>query len=156
LKIEMLIEGGKATPGPPLGPALGPIGVNVVEVANKINEATKAFEGVRIPVKIDVDSRTKEFTIQVGTPPTSVLILQKIGKEKGSANPKSEKIGDISLESLREIADMKSSLMVSSDPNASLLEVLGTCVSLGVTVDGKEPKEAQRMVKEGEGHGDKG
>lgn len=156
MKIEMLIEGGKATPGPPLGPALGPIGVNVVEVANKINEATKAFEGVRIPVKIDVDSRTKEFTIQVGTPPTSVLILQKIGKEKGSANPKSEKIGDISLESLREIADMKSSLMVSSDPNASLLEVLGTCVSLGVTVDGKEPKEAQRMVKEGEGHGDKG
>jgi large subunit ribosomal protein L11 len=156
LKIEMLIEGGKATPGPPLGPALGPIGVNVVEVANKINEATKAFEGVRIPVKIDVDSRTKEFTIQVGTPPTSVLILQKIGKEKGSANPKSEKIGDISLESLREIADMKSSLMVSSDPNASLLEVLGTCVSLGVTVDGKEPKGAQRMVKEEEGHGDKG
>lgn len=156
MKIEMLIEGGKATPGPPLGPALGPIGVNVVEVANKINEATKAFEGVRIPVKIDVDSRTKEFTIQVGTPPTSVLILQKIGKEKGSANPKSEKIGDISLESLREIADMKSSLMVSSDPNASLLEVLGTCVSLGVTVDGKEPKGAQRMVKEEEGHGDKG
>jgi len=153
LRIEVLVEGGKATPGPPLGPALGPIGVNVVEVVNKINELTKAFSGAKVPVKIDIDSRTKGFSIEVGTPPTSVLILQKIGKEKGSSDPKSQKIGDISLESLEEIARVKNPLMVSSDPKASLLEVIGTCVSLGVTVNGKDPREAQRMLKEGERNG---
>ncbi len=153
MRIEVLVEGGKATPGPPLGPALGPIGVNVVEVVNKINELTKAFSGAKVPVKIDIDSRTKGFSIEVGTPPTSVLILQKIGKEKGSSDPKSQKIGDISLESLEEIARVKNPLMVSSDPKASLLEVIGTCVSLGVTVNGKDPREAQRMLKEGERNG---
>jgi len=147
LRVEVLVEGGKVTPGPPLGPALGPLGVNVVAVAAKINELTGSFNGAKVPVKIDIDSRTKEFSIEVGTPPTSVLIIQKIGIEKGSPNPKSEKVGDISQKSLEEIARIKNPSMVSSDVRSSLLEVIGTCVSMGVTVDGKDPKEVQRALK---------
>ena len=147
MRVEVLVEGGKVTPGPPLGPALGPLGVNVVAVAAKINELTGSFNGAKVPVKIDIDSRTKEFSIEVGTPPTSVLIIQKIGIEKGSPNPKSEKVGDISQKSLEEIARIKNPSMVSSDVRSSLLEVIGTCVSMGVTVDGKDPKEVQRALK---------
>ncbi|HDJ50955.1 MAG TPA: 50S ribosomal protein L11, partial [Thermoprotei archaeon] len=79
--IEVLVEGGKATPGPPLGPALGPLGVNVAQVVKAINEATKEFEGMKVPVKVIVDVATRQFEIEVGLPPTSALILKELGIE---------------------------------------------------------------------------
>ena len=81
--IEALVDGGKATPGPPLGPALGPMGVNVVEIVAVINEKTKAFVGMKVPVKLTIDPKTKEFEVSVGTPPTSALILKELGIGSG-------------------------------------------------------------------------
>ncbi|MEM3965045.1 MAG: 50S ribosomal protein L11, partial [Thermoplasmata archaeon] len=105
--IEILVEGGKATPGPPLGPALGPLGVNIGQVVKEINEKTKNYEGMQVPVKVSVDPKTKTFTVTVGTPPVSALIKKELGIEKGSGSPKANKVGDLSLEKVIKIAKMK-------------------------------------------------
>ena len=145
--LDALVEGGKASPAPPLGPALGPMGVNVVKVIAEINEKTKAFAGMKVPIKLVVDTDTKEFEIEVGTPPVSSLIKKELHLEKGGSDQKN-KVGDISLEAAKKIASMKESALLGKTPEARLNEVLGTCVSMGVTVDGgKNPIEIQREHK---------
>lgn len=86
--VEVLVEGGRATPGQPLGPALGPLGVNIPKIVAEINNKTRAFDGMKVPVKIIIDSKTKDFEIKVGTPPTSSLITKELGVEKGSGSSK--------------------------------------------------------------------
>ena len=76
--IEALVDGGQASAGPPLGPALGPMGINIKAVIDKINEETKAFDGMKVPVKVIVDTSAKTFEIEVGTPPTSSLIMKEL------------------------------------------------------------------------------
>ena len=83
--IEALVDGGKASAGAPLGPALGPKGVNIMQVINTINDKTKQFQGMKVPVKIIIDPKTKEFTIEVGTPPAASLILREVGAIEGGA-----------------------------------------------------------------------
>ena len=83
--IEVMVEGGKATAAPPLGPALGPLGVNIQRVVDEINNKTRDLEGVKVPVKVTVDATTKEFRIEVGKPPISALVLKELNLEKGSA-----------------------------------------------------------------------
>jgi large subunit ribosomal protein L11 len=148
-QIEALINGGEATAGPPLGPALGPLGVNVLQIVNRINELTKDYAGMKVPVKISVDVSTKEFDVEIGTPTTSALIIKELGAEKGSGNPKLEKIGNLSIEQTLKIAQMKMKDTYSRDSKAALKEVLGTFVSIGVTVDNKDPREVQREVDQG-------
>ena len=146
--LDALVEGGKASPAPPLGPALGPLGVNVQKVIAEINEKTKAFAGMKVPIKLVVDEDTKEFEIEIGTPPVSSLIKKEIGIEKGGSDQK-EKVGDLSLEQAKKIADMKKSALLGKTPEAKLNEVLGTCTSMGVTVEGREAIEVQKDIKEG-------
>lgn len=148
-KLEVLVDGGKATPGPPLGPALGPMGVNVIQVVNAINEKTKAFMGMKVPVTLLVDSKTKAFEIKVGTPPVSALVLKELGAEKGSGSPKATKIGNLTVEQVQKIAEMKKDSMLGKDKKSRFKEVLGTCVSMGVTVDGKDPKQVIREIEKG-------
>lgn len=148
-KLQVLVDGGKATPGPPLGPALGPMGVNVIQVVNAINEKTKAFMGMKVPVTLIVDPKTKEFEIKVGTPPTSALILREIKAEKGSGSPKATKVGNLTIEQVQKIAEMKKDSMLAKDKKARFKEVLGTCVSMGVTVDGKDPKQVLKEIEQG-------
>jgi large subunit ribosomal protein L11 len=148
-KLEVLVDGGKATPGPPLGPALGPMGVNVIQVVNAINEKTKAFTGMKVPVTLMVDPKTKSFEIKVGTPPTSALILKEIKIEKGSGSPKATKIGNLTVEQVQKIAEMKKDSMLGKDKKARFREVVGTCVSMGVTVDGKDPKVIMKEIDAG-------
>ncbi|HVL87983.1 MAG TPA: 50S ribosomal protein L11 [Candidatus Thermoplasmatota archaeon] len=149
-KISALVDGGKATPGPPLGPALGPLGVNVVNVIKMINDKTRAFDGMKVPVEVIVDAGTKEFDVVVGTPPTSALILKEVGAESGSGQPKQNKIGDISIESAAKVAKMKSDDLQGKDLKRKVKEVLGTCVSMGVTVEGRDPREVQKAIDGGE------
>ena len=149
-KLEVLVDGGKATPGPPLGPALGPMGVNVIQVVSAINEKTKAFMGMKVPVTLLVDSKTKSFEIKVGTPPVSALVLKEIGMEKGSGSPKSTKIGNLTVEQVQKIAEMKKDSMLGKDKKSRFKEVVGTCVSMGVTVDGKDPKQIINEIEKGE------
>ena len=147
--IEVLVEGGKASPGPPLGPSLGPLGVNIGAVIKAINEKTKNYQGMEVPVRIDVDAKTKEFTITVGTPPTAVLIKKELGIEKG-ASKLDEKVGDLSIDQIIKIAKMKKEDSLSYDLKGVVLEVLGTCVSMGVTIDNKDPREVQKLIKDNE------
>lgn len=147
--LEVLIEGGKASPGPPLGPALGPLGVNVMKVVNEVNKKTKAFEGMKVPVKIKIDPKTKDFEISVGTPPTSALILKELNLEKGSDNPREKKVGNLTIEQTKKIAKMKSDSLLGVNVKAKVKEVIGSCVSLGVTVEGKDPREIQKMIEQG-------
>jgi large subunit ribosomal protein L11 len=148
-KIEVLVDGGKATPGPPLGPALGPMGVNVVEIVQAVNQKTKAFAGMKIPVKILIDRKTKKFEIEVGTPPASALILKELGMEKGSGSAKATKVGNLSAEKILKIAEMKQTSMLGKSKRERFIEIVGTCVSMGVTVDGKDPRDIRKDIDAG-------
>jgi large subunit ribosomal protein L11 len=147
--IEALVNGGQATAGPPLGPALGPLGVNVLAIVEKINEVTKDYSGMKVPVKVSVDTDNKEFEVTVGTPTTSALIISELGVSKGSGVPNTEKIGDLSLEQAIRIAKLKGDNVLARDLKAAVNEVLGTGVSMGVTVEGKDPREIQKEINEG-------
>ncbi|MDD1770257.1 MAG: 50S ribosomal protein L11 [Methanomassiliicoccales archaeon] len=147
--IEVLVEGGKASAGVPLGPALGPMGINVVQVVAKINEKTKGFEGMKVPVKVIVDPKTKAFEIKVGTPPTSSLIFKEIGAEKGSGTPNKSKAGNLTIEQAIKIAGMKQDSLMGKSLKNRVMEVVGVCVSSGVTVEGKDPKVIQKEIREG-------
>ncbi len=146
--VEVLVPGGKATPGPPLGPAIGPLGLNVKAVVDAINEATKDFDGLPVPVKV-IAKEDRTFDIEVGVPPVSALIKKEIGVEKGSKATNREFVGDISLEQVIKIARIKQKQMLAYSLKSAVLEVLGTAVSMGVTVEGKHPKELQQEIKEG-------
>jgi large subunit ribosomal protein L11 len=147
--IELLVNGGQANAGPPLGPALGPIGVNVMMIVNKINEMTKDYSGMKVPVKVIVDPDTKEFEVNVGTPTTSALIVSELKIEKGSGTPSTQKVGNLSIEQVVRIARMKRSELLASDLKRAAKEVLGACVSMGVTADGKDPREVQKDIDQG-------
>ena len=144
--VEALVPGGKASAGPPLGPALGPLGVNVAQVVAKINEQTKDLNGMQVPVKVIVKSRT-EFEIEVGTPPTSALIIREIGVEKGTGDKTI--IGDLTMEQVLKIANIKRKGLLSKTLKNAAREVIGTAGSLGATIAGMPSKEAQLAVADG-------
>ncbi len=147
-KVEVLVEGGKATPGNPLGPVLGPLGVNVIQVVSAINEKTRAFSGMKVPVKIIVE-KDRSFTVEVGTPPTTALIMKELGVDKGSGKPKTEKVGDLTIAQAVKIAKMKQDSVLGKNLKKAVKEVVGSCVSLGATVEGKDPREIQKEMDAG-------
>lgn len=147
--VESLIEGGKATAAPPLGPALGPLGVNIGKVIAEINKKTESFKGMQVPVKIIVQSETKDFTINIGTPPASALIKKEAGLEKGSGKPRTEFVADLKIEQIIKIAKMKEDDLLGKGVKEKVKEVIGTCLSMGVMVEGVTPKEALQHVDEG-------
>jgi len=148
-KIKAMIQGGKATAAPPLGPALGPLGVNIGQVIAKINEKTKSFAGMQVPVEVIVDTSTKEFEIEVGTPPTSALLLKEAGVEKGSGNPLTDKIADVLIEQIIKVSKMKEDSLLGKDLKARVKEVIGTCNSMGILVEGVQGRDAIALVNAG-------
>ena len=147
--IEALVGGGQATAGPPLGPALGPLGVNVVAIVNRINELTKDYAGMKVPVKISVNPEDKTFEVTVGTPTISALIVSELKIEKGSGSPKATKVGDLKLDGALRIAKVKQAQLLAKNLKLAVKEVLGSCVSMGVTVEGRDPREVQKEIDEG-------
>jgi large subunit ribosomal protein L11 len=147
--VELLVNGGQANAGPPLGPALGPLGVNTMAVVTKINELTKDYAGMKVPVKVAVDVEDKTFEVTVGTPTASALIVSELKIEKGSGTPNTEKVGNLSMEQVVRVAKMKRPQLLSQTLKSAAKEMLGTCVSMGVTVEGKDPREVQREIDEG-------
>lgn len=148
--VEVMVSGGKATPAPPIGPAISPLGINVVNVVKEINEKTATFSGMDVPVKIVVDTDTKKFTISVGTPPVTSMIKKELKTETlGKVNEdKSRKLaGSISLDAVVRIAKSKDS--IRGNTVAKVKQVLGTCQSSGVLVDNKNPKELIKEINEG-------
>ena len=149
-EIKALVDGGKASAGPPLGPALGPLRVNVRDVISEINDKTSAFVGMKVPVVVKVNIDTREFEIEVKTPQTSVLLIKEAGAEKGSGTSGTETIGDVSIDQVIKVTQMKSDLMLSIDFKNSVKEVVGTCLSCGITVGGKNPKEVITEIDNGQ------
>lgn len=146
--IELLVAGGQATPGPPLGPELGPTPVDVQAVVSEINEQTAAFDGTEVPVTVEYEE-DGSFEIDVGVPPTAALIKDKAGFETGSGTPQDEFVADLSMEEVREIAEQKHSDLLSYDTKAAAKEVIGTCVTLGVTIDGTDPRDVFDDIDDG-------
>src|SRR5512136_3420736 len=105
--VELLVSGGQANAGPPLGPALGPLGVNTVAIVTKINELTKDYAGMKVPVKITVNTEDKTFDVTVGTPTASALIVAELKIEKGSGTPNTVKVGNLSMEQVVRIAKIR-------------------------------------------------
>jgi large subunit ribosomal protein L11 len=147
--ISALVTGGEASAGPPLGPALGPMGINVLQVVNTINDKTKDFPGMKVPVKVEVDPDTKKFTVEVGVPPTAALISKEAGVAKGSGASGTVVAGNISIESAIKIAKMKIDSSYAKDIKGALKEVIGTCLSLGMQVENKPPKDVYNDIKTG-------
>ncbi|MCP1662213.1 MAG: 50S ribosomal protein L11 [Methanocalculus sp. MSAO_Arc1] len=147
--VEVLVPGGRATAGPPLGPALGPLGINVKGVVDEINLKTKEFNGMTVPVTVEVDDK-KNFTITVGIPPTTALVLKEAGSEKGSSSPNTQPVGDLPLEAVIRIARMKQESMLSYDLRNAVKEVMGTCRSVGVTIEGMKSKDAIAAIDAGQ------
>lgn len=147
--IKLLVEGGKMTPGPAVAQQLGPMGINMGKVISDVNEATKEFSGVTLPVHLTVNQETKEVSIKVLSPPTSELIKKELGLKTASGARLKQRIGNFAIEQVISIAKVKHDSMLSNTFNATLSSVLGTCQSLGVLVENKEIKEIIKDIKEG-------
>jgi len=147
--ISSLVTGGEATAGPPLGPSLGPMGVNILQVINAINEQTKEFKGMKIPVSVSVDSDTKKWEIEVGIPSASALLLKEAGIQKGSGTSGTEWVGEVSADIIAKIAKVKLETSYASSLKSVAKQIVGTCVSLGIKVEGKTPKEFTAEINEG-------
>ncbi|MHB1868315.1 MAG: 50S ribosomal protein L11 [Nitrososphaerales archaeon] len=146
--VSALIVGGEANAGPPLGPALGPLGVNVMMIVKQINDLTKDYTGMRVPVKVNVDTETKKFTVEVGIPSASALIVKESGAPKGSGTPKTAVAGNLTVDQLVKIAKVKISQSYATTVKSAASEVAGSCVSMGVTIEGKAAKEFLQEVKQ--------
>ena len=148
--IEVQIEGGKATAAPPLGPKLGPLKVNIAKIVGDINTKTADFKGMQVPVKLTVDTETKDYEIEIGTPPAAELIKKELGIASGSGKPNTTKVADISLEQARKVARMKESSLYGKTEQKRVNEILGACDSMGVTCEGLQARVAIAKINAGE------
>lgn len=146
--VEALINGGKASAAPPLGPALGPLGVNIGLVVAEINKKTAAFDGMQVPVTVEVDTETKAFTISIGTPPASALIKQEAGIKKASGKPQAEFVADLSMDQIIKITKMKEDGLTGKTLRDKAREIMGTCQSMGITIDGNKAQVAFKKMNE--------
>ncbi|MFA5019514.1 MAG: 50S ribosomal protein L11 [Candidatus Pacearchaeota archaeon] len=147
--INLLVEGGAMAPGPALAQKLGPMGINMGKVISEINKATSGFKGIKVPVDLNVDPATKEFTIIVKSPPVSELIKKEMKIEKGSGDHKNLQAGNIAIEQIILIAKTKLPDMLEKDLKAAVRSVIGTCVSLGVLIENKPAKEIEQEITDG-------
>jgi len=148
--LNFIVNGGKATGGPPIGPALGPLGINTMQVVAKINEETAEYDGLPVPVEVTIDTDTKAFTVTVGMLTTFALISQVTGIKKGSSTPNTDLVADMSFEDLIGIAKKKRPGIYAASLKTAVSEVLGTCQSAGVTVDGRIAGKVQEAIRAGE------
>jgi len=147
--VSSLITGGEASAGPPLGPTLGPMGVNIMQVIDAINEKTKEFKGMKIPVTVSVDSDTKKWEIEVGIPSASALLLKEAGIQKGSGTSGTDWVGEITVDSIIKVANVKLESSYATSLKSVAKQIVGTCGSLGIKIEGKTPKEFTAEVNEG-------
>ena len=147
--INLLVKGGAATAGPPLGPALSGKGINIGQVVKDINDKTKGLAGMDVPVKVIVNSEAKSYEITVGLPPTSALLKKEAGAEKGSGLAGTKPAGALKIEHIIGIADIKADAMLGKTLKARVKEIVGTCVSLGMHVEGKPAKVVMKELESG-------
>jgi large subunit ribosomal protein L11 len=147
--IKLLVEGGKMTPGPAVAQQLGPMGLNLGQIINDVNTKTSDFKGMNVPVNLDVDPDTKEYTIKVMSPPVSELLKKELKIDKASGERLKNTVGNLAFERIIFVAKQKHENMLSNTLTDSIKSVLGTCQAMGIIVDSKEIKQIQADLKEG-------
>jgi len=148
--VKALVTGGSASGGPPIGPTVGPTGINIKDVVDEINKQTTVFKGLTVPVRIECDPETKQFEIFIETPSTASLLLKELGVEKGSSTCSEEKIGNLTLEQVQNVVDAKKDKFLDKTYKTALKTVLGTALSVGLTVEGEDPRIIQERIVNGE------
>ncbi|TFH30666.1 MAG: 50S ribosomal protein L11 [Promethearchaeota archaeon] len=149
LEVNALVEGGKASGGPPIGPAIGPTGVPIKDVVDAINEKTKDFKGLKVPVTILVNPSDKSFEIIVSTPMASALLLKELGIAKGSGEPITNFVGDLPFAAVLKIARMKQDTLNALDAKGRAKTIIGTAYSCGIKIDGKTARNVLKEIDEG-------
>jgi large subunit ribosomal protein L11 len=147
--IKLIVDGGAMKPGPTIAQQLGPKGINIGKVIEDINKATIGFKGVKVPVELDVNEKTKKYEIRVNSPPVAELLKKELGLEKGSGEAGKTKIANAGIENIINIANTKLPNMLARDLKNAVKLVLGSCVSLGILVENKSPVEVIAEVNAG-------
>lgn len=149
VKIELLVEGGKAAASPAMAQQIGPLGIKIPDVLAKINEKTKEFKGMKVPVKLDVNEKTKEFTVEVGTPPASQLIFKELNIKKGSPKPDKIKVGNLAIEQVIKVAKMKKDSLFDKNLKKAVKTIAGSCNALGTLIENKTGGEICKDIDTG-------
>ena len=149
MQIKLLAEGGAMKPGPALSQKLGPAGIPINQVIQKVNEATSDFAGLKVPVELDVDLKTKKFEVKIFSPPVAELLKKELGIAKGSGFQIKTKIANASIEQIISVAKTKMQNLLCKDLKSAVKVVVGTCVSLGVLIENKPAKEIEKEIEAG-------
>lgn len=149
MQIKLLVEGGGMKPGPAISQKLGPTGINMGEVIQKVNDVTKDFKGLKVPVVLDINVSAGSFEVNVFSPPVSELIKRELGIEKGSGIQKKAYVANASIEQIIKVAKTKLPNLLCKDLRAAVKSVVGTCVSLGILIENKSASEIEEDINEG-------
>ncbi len=149
MQIKILADGGAMKPGPALSQKLGPAGIPINKVIEKVNEATKDFKGLKVPVELEVNTKTKEFEVNVFSPPMSELLKKELGISKGSGVQIKMQVANASIEQIISVAKTKMQNLLAKDLKSAVKLVVGTCASLGILVESKPAKEIEKEIDEG-------
>jgi len=148
--VRAMVTGGAASGGPPIGPAVGPTGINIKDVVDAVNEKTMLFKGLTVPVRIECDTETKKFNIFVETPSTASLLLKEAGIEKGSDKFAEKKAGNLTIEQIVSVTKAKREKLLEKTFKTCVKAILGTALSVGLTVEGEDPRVIQKRIDNGE------
>lgn len=149
MQVRLLVEGGNMQPGPALSQKLGPLGVNVGQVIQKVNDTTKNFKGMKVPVELEIDPNTREVGVKVFSPPVSELLKKELGIEKGSGAQEKTKVANASIEQIISVAKTKLPNLLSKDLKAAVKTVLGSCASLGILVESQPAAHLGHQIEGG-------
>jgi len=149
MNIKLLIDGGSMKPGPAIAQQLGPLGINMGKVISEVNSATSNFKGMKVPVELNINEKTKSFTVKTFSPPTSELLKSELKLEKGTADHKKVKVGNASIEDVIKVTKIKFPDMLQKEFRSAVKSVLGTCKSIGILVENQEAKYLVGQVEEG-------
>jgi large subunit ribosomal protein L11 len=149
MQIKLLAEGGAMKPGPALSQKLGPAGIPINQVIQKINEATSDFPGLKVPVELDINVKTKKFEVKIFSPPVAELMKKELGIAKGSGTQLKTLVANASIEQIILVAKTKMQNLLCKDLKSAVKVVVGTCVSLGVLIENKPAKEIERDIEAG-------
>ena len=149
MKIKLLVEGGNMKPGPAVAQQLGPMGVNLGKVISDVNSVTAGFKGMNVPVELDVNPKTKNYEIEVFSPSVAELIKKELKLESGSGESGKTWVGNLAIEQVIRIAKTKMNNLLAKNLKAGVKLVVGTCVSLGVFVESKNPKNIIGEINSG-------
>ncbi len=147
--IKLIVEGGEMKPGPAIAQKIGPLGMNMGKIIQDVNKATEGFKGIKVPVEIDVNPKTKTFKVEVFSPPTSELLKKELGLDKGTGEHKKKKVANASIEQIISVAKTKSPNMLEKNLKAAVKSIIGSCGTLGILIESKEYKEIEQDIDEG-------